>query len=99
MKHTYSLLLCVGLVCGCDRLVPSTATAEEPPAVDVSKLVEECRGCHASSGPLDLSKHSRVDLRAKLDEIRAGKKEHPSDMSKLTDAQLDALSAQLAKKE
>jgi len=47
---------------------------------------------------LDLSANSRSELRAKLEVIRTGKKKHPTDMSKLTDAQLDEIAANLAGK-
>ena len=98
MKLHYPLLLWIVLASGCSGVGSSTAAAEQPPSEDMKKLLETCKGCHKPAGPLDLGKNSRSELRAKLEAVRSGKKQHPTDMSKFTDAQLDEIAANLSGK-
>ena len=97
MRIHHPLLLWTALACGCSGASSSAAVAERPPSADMKKLLAKCTSCH-KPGPLDLSVYSRSELRKKLEAVRGGKTKHPTDMSSLSDEQLDEIAAHFAAK-
>jgi cytochrome c553 len=95
LSSTFTLVC--ALAAGCSGGAKPEAAADNAPSVDIEAQLEACARCHKAD-KLDLSGLGHGELLGKLKAIRDGSLEHPSEMSGLDDAQLEAIARALGAK-
>ena len=100
MTTSFRVLVLAALACllvACGGGAKPEAAPEKAAGVDVAQQLDGCASCHKPS-KLPLDGIAQDELLGKLKAIRDGAQKHPSKMSDLDDAQLEAIAKALGAK-